>query len=71
LEYIFPKHGRNGRGCDGSYIEVPDPTIRYASYIVIDEETIYSEEDSGSIRFLLKFQDSLNVKKGHLPSPKS
>ncbi len=64
LEYIFPKHGRNGRGCDGSYIEVPDPTIRYASYIVIDEETIYSEEDSGSIRFFAKVSGFVERKKG-------
>lgn len=64
LEYLFPKHGRNGRGCDGSYIEVPDPTIRYASYIVIDEETIYTEEDSDSIRFFAKVSGFVERKKG-------
>ncbi len=51
LEYIFPKHGRDGRSCDGKHIEVPEPTVKYAKYIVIDGKTITNEEDSASIRF--------------------
>jgi hypothetical protein len=51
LEYIFPKHGRDGRACDGNHIEVPEPTVKYAKYIVIDDKTITTQEDSASIRF--------------------
>ena len=64
FEYIFPKHGRDGRGCDGSFIEVPEPKIKYASYIVINEETIYSEEDALSIRFFAKVSGFVERKKG-------
>jgi hypothetical protein len=51
LEYVFPKHGRDGRNCSGNFIAVPEPIIKYAGYIVIDEETIRTEQDEGSIRF--------------------
>ncbi len=64
LEYIFPKQGRDGRGCDGAFIQVPDPTVKYASYIVIDEETIRAEEDSESIRFFAKVSGFVERKKG-------
>lgn len=64
FEYIFPKNGRNGRGCDGGFIEVPEPKIKYAAYIVINEETIYSEEDTHSIRFYAKVSGFVERKKG-------
>lgn len=64
FEYIFPKHGRDGRGCDGSFIEVPEPKVKYASYIVINEETIYSEEDASSIRFYASVSGFVERKKG-------
>lgn len=64
FEYIFPKHGRDGRGCDGSFIEVPEPKVKYASYIVINEETIYSEEDTSSIRFYAKVSGFVERKRG-------
>lgn len=64
FEYIFPKHGRDGRGCDGSFIEIPEPKVKYASYIVINEETIYSEEDASSIRFYASVSGFVERKKG-------
>lgn len=64
FEYIFPKHGRDGRGCDGSFIEVAEPKVKYASYIVINEETIYSEEDASSIRFYAKVSGFVERKGG-------
>ncbi|MDD5717281.1 MAG: hypothetical protein PHW64_05705 [Sulfuricurvum sp.] len=64
LEYIFPKHGRDGRGCDGKFIEVPEPSHKYATYIVIDENTITSEENSDSIRFYAKVSGFVERKKG-------
>lgn len=64
LEYIFPKHGRDGRGCDGKHIKVAEPRIKYASYIVIDPETIRSEEDAGSIRFYAKVSGFIERKRG-------
>lgn len=64
LEYVFPKHGRDGRGCDGRHIAVNEPNIKYATYIQIDEETIRAEEDGGSIRFFSKVSGFLQRKKG-------
>lgn len=64
FEYIFPKHGRDGRGCDGSFVQVPEPTVKYASYIVIDEESIRAEEDTSSIRFFAKVSGFVERKKG-------
>ncbi|MFZ2891332.1 MAG: flagellar assembly protein A [Sulfuricurvum sp.] len=64
LEYIFPKHGRDGRGCDGSYIKIPDPTIKYANYIIINDETIETDENSESIRFYAKVSGFVERKKG-------
>lgn len=64
LEYIFPQQGRDGRACDGNHIAVPDPAIRYAGQIVIDEETIRAEEDEGSIRFYAKVSGFIQRKKG-------
>lgn len=64
LEYVFPKHGQDGRGCDGVFIQVPEPTVKYASYIVIDEERIRAEEDSESIRFYAKVSGFVERKKG-------
>lgn len=51
LEYIFPKAGRDGRSCNGHFIAVPDPEIKYAGYIQIDEETIRAEENEEGIRY--------------------
>lgn len=51
LEYIFPKYGRDGRNCAGEFISVPEPLIKYATSIVIDEKVIRAEEDEVSIRF--------------------
>lgn len=51
LEYIFPKNGRDGRGCDGHHIAVPEPLSRHAGLIMVDEETITTEQDDDSIRF--------------------
>lgn len=64
LEYRFAKHGRDGRGCDGKFIKVPEPTVKYAKYILINEETIRAEEDSESIRFYAKTSGFVERKKG-------
>ncbi len=64
LEYIFPKNGRDGRGCDGGHIAVPDPQVRHAGLIVIDDETISSEQDEASIRFYARVSGYLQRKKG-------
>lgn len=64
LEYIFPKHGRDGRGCDGKHIEVPEPSVKYAKYILIDEKTITSDEDSSSIRFYASVSGYVQRHKG-------
>ncbi len=54
FEYIFPKHGRNGRGCDGAPIVTPEPLIKYAGVIQIDDETISREQDVKGIRYYAK-----------------
>lgn len=64
LEYIFPKHGRDGRNCEGKFIQVPEPLTRYASYILINDDTIESEEDHDSIRFYAKISGYVERKKG-------
>ncbi|MDD2266973.1 flagellar assembly protein A [Sulfuricurvum sp.] len=64
LEYIFPKHGRDGRSCDGEHIEVDEPSVKYAKYIVIDEKTITSQEDSASIRFYANASGYIQRHKG-------
>lgn len=51
LEYVFAQKGRDGRNCLGEFVSVPDPAIRYAGKLQIDEETLRAEEDERSIRF--------------------
>jgi len=51
LEYVFPKKGRNGRGLDGAPIVVPDPIIKYAGVIKVDDKTISSTQDEKGIRY--------------------
>lgn len=51
LVYVFPKKGRNGRGLDGAPIIVPEPTIKYAGVIQVDDKTISSTQDENGIRF--------------------
>jgi len=64
FEYLFPKYGRDGRSCDGEFIKVPEPKIKYADYIVINDDTIYSEEDSESIRFYAGVSGFVKKRKG-------
>lgn len=64
LEYVFAKKGRDGRGCDGNHIAVPDPVSKYAGLIVIDEETITTEQDETSIRFYARISGYVQRKKG-------
>lgn len=54
LEYILPKRGHNGRGCDGAPIVVAEPKIKYAGILKIDNATIRSEQDENSIRYYAK-----------------
>jgi hypothetical protein len=64
LEYILPKYGRDGRACTGDHIAVPDPITKYATYIVIDPETIKSEQDEESIRFYAHVSGFVERKNG-------
>lgn len=64
LEYVFPKKGRDGRGCDGSHIAIPDPVAKYAGLIVIDDDTITTEQDETSIRFYARISGYVQRKKG-------
>lgn len=64
LEYVFPLKGRDGRGCDGRHIAIPDPVSKYAGAILIDEETILSEQDETSIRFYAKISGYMQRKNG-------
>ncbi|MGE4472442.1 MAG: flagellar assembly protein A [Sulfuricurvum sp.] len=64
LEYVFAKHGRDGRACDGNHILVPEPVIRYAGQLVVDEESVKAEEDEESIRFYAKKSGFVQRKKG-------
>ncbi|MDD5212650.1 MAG: FapA family protein, partial [Sulfuricurvum sp.] len=66
LEYIFPKQGRNGRGCDGVIIVVPEPKVKYDKSIKIDDETIYTVEDERSIRYYAKISGFVKFERGHL-----
>ena len=51
LIYMFPKKGQNGRGLDGVPIIVPEPTIKYAGAIQVNNTTISSTQDEDCIRF--------------------
>lgn len=64
LEYILPKYGRDGRACTGEHIAVPDPTTKYENYIVIDPETVRSEQDEESIRFFATVSGFVERKQG-------
>lgn len=64
LEYILPKYGRDGRACTGEHIAVPDPSTKYANYIVIDPETVRSEQDEESIRFFASVSGFVERKQG-------
>lgn len=51
LEYLFPKKGRNGRGLDGAPIVVPEPTIKYAGVMKVNDATISSTQNENGIRY--------------------
>ncbi len=64
LEYILPQKGADGRGCDGNHIAIPEPVSKYAGLIVIDEETIRTEEDEKSVRYYAKRSGFVQRSKG-------
>lgn len=64
LEYILPKPGRDGRACTGNHIAVPEPVVKFASYILIDPETLTTEQDEESIRFYAKVSGFVERKSG-------
>ncbi|MGD9969471.1 MAG: hypothetical protein AB7S65_03380 [Sulfuricurvum sp.] len=64
LEYVFPKYGRDGRGCSGQHIPVEEPTVKYKGFVVIDNKTMYSKEDTQSIRFYSSVSGYVLRKKG-------
>jgi hypothetical protein len=66
LEYIFPKAGRNGRGCDGISIVVPESKVIYDKSIKIDDATIYTLEDERSIRYYAKVSGFVKFERGYL-----
>lgn len=51
FEYIFAASGRTGRSCDGAYIPVDEPKIRYATTLNIDHNSLRAHEDTTSIKF--------------------
>jgi hypothetical protein len=64
LEYLLPKFGRDGRACSGEHIAVPDPSTKFANYIVIDPQTVRSEQDEESIRFFATVSGFVERKNG-------
>lgn len=64
LEYILPKFGRDGRACTGEHIAVQDPSTKYSTYILVDPETIRSEQDEESIRFFAEVSGYVERKQG-------
>lgn len=64
LEYIRPKPGRDGRACTGEHIAVPEPVVKFAPYIVVDPETIESQEEEDTIRFFAKVSGFVERKNG-------
>lgn len=64
LEYVFAKYGRNGRGYDGAPIVVPEPIIKYAGLIKIDEATIEAKQDDKSICYYSKISGYVKQEKG-------
>jgi hypothetical protein len=64
LEYLLPKYGRDGRACTGEHIPVPDPIVKFATYILIDPETIKSEQNEESIRFYATVSGFVERKQG-------
>lgn len=66
IEYIFPKQGRNGRGCDGVPIVVLEPKVKYDKSIKMDDATIYAEEDERSVRYYAKVSGFVKLERGYL-----
>ena len=66
LEYILPRKGRNGRGCDGIPVVAAEPKIKYDKSIKIDEDTIYTVEDERSIRYYAKVSGYVKFERGLL-----
>lgn len=64
LEYVLPKFGRDGRACNGEHVAVPDPSTKYANFIIIDPETVRSEQDEESIRFFATVSGFVERKNG-------
>lgn len=66
LEYIFPKKGRNGRGCDGVPIVIEQPQVNHEKSIKIDDETIYAVKDKRGIRYYAKISGFVKFERGNL-----
>ncbi|MDP3023335.1 MAG: FapA family protein [Sulfuricurvum sp.] len=64
MEYIFPKKGRNGRGLDGAPIVVPEPTIKYAGVMKIDDACIRSTQDERGISYFSLVSGFIKREKG-------
>ena len=64
MEYIFPKKGRNGRGLDGAPIVVPEPTIKYAGVMKIDEKSIRSTQDEKGVSYFSLVSGFVKREKG-------
>lgn len=64
MEYIFPKKGRNGRGLDGATIVVPEPTIKYAGVMKIDERSIRSTQDEKGVSYFSLVSGFVKREKG-------
>ncbi len=64
-EYIKPKRGRNGRGCDGKFVEVLEPRNKYVSYLQCDS-TLLRRENDDSISFFSKISGYVKNERGLL-----
>ncbi|MBN2896415.1 MAG: DUF342 domain-containing protein [Campylobacterales bacterium] len=64
-EYIKPKRGRNGRGCDGVFVEVAEPKSKYASYLQCDS-TLLRRESDDNIAFFAKISGYVKNERGLL-----
>ena len=64
IEYILPKAGCSGRGCDGVPIVVPEPIIKYADAIKVDDATIETRKDEKSIRYYARISGFVKRENG-------
>lgn len=50
IKYIKPKKGLNGRSCNGKFIEINEPVVKYNTSVTIDN-SIRQEENEKTIKY--------------------